>query len=257
MKNIILSNLFLVLLLLLMSACQKKESLIKESYYQIEDHIIPKVYLFEEEGGTFKMYVKVSADSVTKTLKREFYECSFKVNSFSYVVWKEKFNSIGSKLIYYSESEFGAAKIDPAKENYIIKWHPDSVCNYAFDISWYEEALQEESFFSRNVKRTFTNEESIQSLGNYDMAVKFSDEHTNMDNGNSLHASSFWEYTYFQKPYGCIKYERHQQSNYGSGILIMNLTEVLSEAEWEKILMNFSQEAIDQFSLNPDFVHEK
>ena len=196
---------------------------LKPYYYQLEDFQQPKYYVFEtNEYPANTQYWKISADIASNTLTTETFNSRFEQIEY----FSEKFDEEGSKLLNFYPVEKGTNGSSEIKNPDVFRWKPDGEFTYSATIHDKNGIVE----FSKT--RKYIGTENIHIMGEDLTAAKFEGRYQLKNKVSSEPDVEFWQYGYYTKEYGFVKYERHFSDG---SIRSREVTAIFNEKEWQKL----------------------
>ena len=221
MKN----TLYLILILLVTTSCNSQVNL-KEFYYPFSDKIETKIYKYVDKNDSEKIeYWKVTTNPKTKEINTVSYDSDFNIyNTFDEIVTEN-----GAELIRYADYEKNAfGKTVPINAEIVnkdvFKWNGDK--EYSYSVK-YRNQYGRMEFLK---KRTELGFEKIIVNGKEYETIKFKGDYfiKAIDQNDSY---GFYQYSFYAKDIGMVKYERHIPNK----VIELELSELLTESDFHKL----------------------
>ena len=208
--------------------CSAQES-VKEYYYPLSDKEEVKVYKYVDKSNPSNTeYWKVISSPLTNRLTTLSYDSALSI----YNLFEEEFTARGSQLRAYSEfetSKQGETREVKAKilKDEVIRW--DSRSEYEYHVR-YSAHNGKTDFIKKRV--LVGKEELLWDEKSYSV-LKFRDDYL-IDVSDQNVRYSFFQFAYYVKGLGMIKYRRYTPVEYIDFVLV----EILSEEEFDTLLKN-------------------
>jgi hypothetical protein len=227
MKN----RLYLIFILFSTISCTSQEHL-KEYYYQISDKIETKIYKYVDKNDPNKIeYWKVTTNPKTKEMNTVSYDSDFNI----YNTFDEILTENGAELIQYADYEKNAfGKMVPyiaeVVNKDVFKWNGDQ--EYSYSVKYRNQYGR----FEFLKKRTELGFEKITVNGKEYETIKFKGDYSinAIDQNDSY---GFYQYSFYAKDVGMVKYERHIPNK----VVELELTELLTEKQFNDLLEKASR----------------
>jgi hypothetical protein len=216
----------LIITLLFTTTFCLSQNKLKDYYYPISNKVETKIYKYVDKNDLNNIeYWKVTTNPNTNRIKTVSYDSEFNIyNTFTEIV-----NKNGAELTEYADYEknsLGELVPNIAKiiENKVFKW--DGEKEYSYSVKY----TNKHGSYVFSKERTELGFEKI-TLNNKEYeTVKFiADYSINAINKNDSY--SFYQYSYYAKNLGMIKYRRYIPNK----VIVLELAELLTEKEFEKI----------------------
>ena len=195
---------------------------VKEYYYSLEALTTPKYYAYTcKEDSSRSQYWKMSADIENKFLITEAFNSS--LEQFEY--FKEKFDSNGSQLVEYTMINGEDRTTTTPKSKDVFIWNPEE--EYSYSVKYPND--DDQILFRKS--RKLIGKESIEIMGKKLDALKFKGTYY-YESEKHKESMEYWQFSYYTKEYGFVKYERHVDNGQ---VITLELTNLLSEEDWNKL----------------------
>ena len=162
----------------------------------------------------------MSSDISNKYLITEAFNSSFV--QFEY--FKEKFDAKGSQLIEYTMINEGKRVTSLPITKDVFIWTPKKEFTYSVKYSNNDHQIT----FQKS--RKLIGKEIIEVMGQKLETLKFKGNY-HYESDKYKETMDYWQYSFYSKKYGFVKYERHVENGQ---IITLELTNLLSEKDWKK-----------------------
>jgi len=221
MKQIVVG----ILSLLFFAACSSDQSL-KPYYYQINDYLNPKIFVYDQIGNPDgRQYWRVFTDPMRQELTTEVYNAKFILTEIS----RESFNDSGSKFIVYSSFSNGQETKAKITREKVFMWDSNAEYEYELDLPYPDFP----TVF--NKQRNFERFTELEVMGHHEEGIEMRGEYhfTNTTSGDEY---TYWQYSYYTKEHAFVGWERHYSDEEFAQKLW--LVDVLTDEEWELVKPN-------------------
>lgn len=195
---------------------------IKKCYFNLEDFTTPKIYVFEDEkNSSVFQYWKISSVPeknllITEAFNREKEQLEY---------FSEKITEEGAHLeefiMFEGENQI---RTKPVQRS-VYLWKHDS--SYQYEVNY----STNHGSFEFLKTRALHSCDSLEILGEKRFVMKFEGDYQ-IVHQQKQDTLRFWQYSYYTKEFGFVKYQRH----FKNSVLNMKLKAILTEKEWEAII---------------------
>lgn len=212
---------YLFLIPVLFSSCGED---LQEYYFDYEDFKSPKYYYFKcQEDPSASVYWKMKYNEKNGLFVTEGFNSKLdRVDLFT-----EKKDEQGAKLVEYTMMNDSTPIYTVPLDRNVYLWDDnDDTYSYAVEYSY------EGSKVTFRKTRQFLDKEDVMIMGEKLEALKYKSifRHVAIGTGDSY---EFWQFGYYTKEHGFVKYERHLPSG---ETLTYELVKIFSEKEWKELV---------------------
>jgi|TARA_B110000240_G_scaffold7854_1_gene8600 hypothetical protein len=218
----------LSLMIFLTTVCVGQNKL-KDYYYPITNKIEIKIFKYVDKNDSNNIeYWKVTTNPKTKKIKTVSYDSEFNI----YNTFEEIITLTGAKLIKYADYEKNNSgnlvpNIAQIIDSNVFKW--DGEKDYKYSVKY----TNKYGSYVFSKKRTELGFENITVNNKEYETVKFIADYS-FNDINKNDDYSFYQYSYYAKNIGMIKYRRYTPNK----IIILELAELLNEEQFKKLKTN-------------------
>ena len=217
----------ILVLLLVTSSCSGQNDL-KEYYYPIGQKAEVHVYKYVDKVNPNNIeYWKVTTDPQTRTILTESFTTDFRL----YNIFEEQLDDEGAKVIGYTDFQINkddsSTQIDGnVIDQNVYGWNGTN--KYRYSVNYLDPSFGRMQFVKERTQNGFENIEIFKT--EYETA-KFKDEYE-MKLLDTNENYEFYQYTYYGKNTGMVKYERFLPDGTSKQL---ELEQIISEVEFEQL----------------------
>ena len=209
---------YLFLIPFLFSSCGED---LKDYYFDYEDFKSPKYYYFKcLEEPSKSMYWKMSYNDKNELFVTEAFNSEFR----RVELFTEKIDEQGAKLVEYTMINDSTPIYTVPLDRNVYLWDDeDDTYSYAVEYSY------DGSKITFRKTRQFLKKESVMIMGEKLDALKYRSVYRHVAQGSN-NSYEYWQYGYYTKEYGFVKYERYLPSG---DSYTLELVKIMSEKDWK------------------------
>jgi len=210
------------------SLCYNCQENLNDFYYPFYKKTETRVYKYvDQKDPTKTEYWKITSSPETNELKTVSYDYEFN----SYNIFNEKITKNGAECIGYSDIEMKENKEKreikgKVLDKDVFKWNGDKKYSYSI------KSGNKYGLFIFKKTREELGLSNITVNGIKHKTIKFKDNYMILDLDQNV-KQVFYQYSYYAKGIGMIKYERKIPVQ--KDPVVLELLEILSEQEFEKM----------------------